>query len=127
MNSTFRKTLTVSLGLALLAGCTVENGQYTSGAPRPDTAPAVAVAPADVQLIAGTPSFAYEEIEELSVSVNKLTAFHPAPTEEDAREALRKAAAELGANAVINVEITEPRVTPLSWGARKATGIAIRH
>ncbi|MGB0900288.1 hypothetical protein [Halocynthiibacter sp.] len=116
-----------ALSITLLSGCVVENGQYTSGAPRAETVAQVTIAPENIQLLEGAPSVAYQEIQPLSVSVNKLTAFHPTPSEDDARAALRKAAAELGATAVINVEISNPRVTPLSWGARKATGLAVRY
>ena len=127
MRTTKIKFISAIIGATFLSGCVVENGQYTSGAPRTESAPQITVTAEDVQLIKGAPSVAYHEIQPLSVSVNKLTAFHPTPSEEDARDALRKAAAELGATAVINVEISNPRVTPLSWGARKATGLAVRY
>ncbi len=68
----------------------------------------------------------YTALGELRVSVNKTTAFHPAPTREMVIEKLREDAARLGANAVINAKVSEVRVSPLSWGTRTGTGTAVR-
>lgn len=113
--------------LIAVAACDVdEQGQYTTSATAREQAAPVAVAPASVQLLAGAPTRAYTVVETLNVTVNKLTAFHPNPTKEAVEARLRAEAARLGANAVIEVEISEVQVSPISWGTRTGKGIAVR-
>ncbi len=63
---------------------------------------------------------------DVKANVGKLTAFHPNPTEDDARAKLRIEAAELGADAVINAVIGDVGVCALSWGCRVSTGTAVK-
>lgn len=63
---------------------------------------------------------------ELKVTVNKTTAFHPAPTREMVIAKLQEDAAKLGANAVIGAEVTNVVVSPFSWGTRTGTGTAVQ-
>lgn len=116
----------------LVSACTLENGNYTTQPAEQKASEASAkvaapIAASQVTLSEGPAKGAHEVIGPISVDVNKLTAFHPNPTPELARAALQKKAAEIGANAVVNVEITGPRVTLLSWGAVQAKGDAIRY
>ena len=127
-----KTTLLAPIALLALAACDVQDGQYavnnagsTTAASAPAAQPA-SVTPASVQVFEGTPSQAFTVVGPLDVSVNKLTAFHPSPTREAAIARLQEAAAKLGANAVINVSIGDVKVTPLSWGARQATGTAVK-
>ncbi len=66
------------------------------------------------------------KIQDLKVAVNKTTAFHPEPTVELVQQKLREDAAKLGANAVMEVKISEPQVSWVSWGSRYGTGVAVR-
>lgn len=113
-----------------IAGCDVQDGQYAvanEGSTKPTVAAASApVQPTQVQIFEGVPTRAYTVLGELDISVNKLTAFHPSPTREAALTRLKEAAAKLGADAVINTNVGEIKVVPLSWGARQATGTAVK-
>jgi len=124
------KTLPALLCIAAIAACDVQDGQYATAAPGSTKAPESAVAkpatPEQVQIIEGTPTRAFNVLGPLDVTANKLTAFHPNPTREAALGRLREAAAKLGADAVINVTVGEVKVVPLSWGARQATGTAVK-
>ena len=121
----------VVAAVVALGACTVDDkGQYVSRPPAAAQPPAVVtspVAPTQVALLDAAPRRAFTVIKPLKVNVNKLTAFHPNPTEQDARDRLRAEAAALGADAVIDVTVSDIKVTPLSWGARTATGTAIRY
>jgi hypothetical protein len=124
------KLLAVLATLAI-AACDVQDGQFTtesqtSTKPVAGAAAAEPVQAADVQIFEGAPARAYTTLGPLDISVNKLTAFHPTPTREAAIKRLQEAAAKLGADAVINVTVGEVVVVPLSWGARKATGVAVK-
>lgn len=125
------KFLAVLTTLAI-AGCDVQDGQFTTESPA-STKPAVSavtaavpVKAADVQIFEGTPTRAYTTLGPINISVNKITAFHPTPTREAALKRVQETAAKLGADAVINVTVGEVQITPLSWGARKATGVAVK-
>ena len=62
---------------------------------------------------------------EVKGSVGKATILGKTPSVADAEAKLRIEAAKLGANAVINAEISEVTVCPLSWGCRNASGTAV--
>lgn len=124
---TLFRPLALVAALSIVAGCTVENGQYVTGKKPPEQqAQPVVKQAGDVTLFAGTPKRAYTVIGPVDVAVNKLTAFHPNPSVEQAEIALREEAAALGADAVINVKIGDVGVSMMSWGTRKAEGTAIR-
>ena len=116
-----------------LVGC---NTWEEAGVPTPrpeaqntaatEAAPKVVV-PAQVQLFEGTPSgLAYEVIQDIKVAVNKTTVFNADPTVAQVQERLRKSAAALGGDAVINVDISEVKVRAMSWGGRTGTGTVVR-
>lgn len=67
-----------------------------------------------------------EKLQDLKVAVNKTTAFHPEPTVEMVQQKLREDAAKLGADSVMEVKITEPQISFVSWGTRYGTGIAVK-
>ena len=62
----------------------------------------------------------------IKTSMGKATAFGKTPTVAYAQQKLRIEAAELGADAVINVEISDVTVCPFSWGCRNVSGTAVR-
>lgn len=125
------KLLAVLATLAI-AACDVQDGQYaiqSEASTKPLASAAATAGPvqaADVQVFEGAPARAYTTLGPIDISVNKITAFHPSPTREAAIKRLQEAAAKLGADAVINVTVGEVIVVPLSWGARKATGVAVK-
>ncbi|MEM6376129.1 MAG: heavy metal-binding domain-containing protein [Pseudomonadota bacterium] len=86
-----------------------------------------AVAPQDVQIFEGSlPAGSYDVVTDLVVSVNKTTAFNANPTREQVVAKLQEEAASIGANAVINAEISEVQVSLMSWGTRNGKGQAVR-
>jgi len=125
-----KSTFSGLLLLGALAACDVQDGQVAvpnQGSTKPVAAAAVVPQqPAGVQIFEGEPTRAYTVLGPLDISVNKLTAFHQTPTREAAIKRLQEAAAKLGADAVINVKIGDVKVVPLSWGARQATGTAVK-
>lgn len=68
----------------------------------------------------------YASLGDITVTVNKTTAFHPTPTREQVNKKLQEKAAELGANAVILVRYGQWGVSPLSWGSLEGKGRAIK-
>ena len=68
----------------------------------------------------------YNIIGKISVKLSKWTALSPDPTKEDADNKLREEAAKKGANAVIFVRYSGPKITLTSWGVLEANGEAVR-
>ncbi len=66
------------------------------------------------------------KLGELQVTVNKTTAFNADPTVEQVEQKLREDAAKLGALEVVETEISSVKISPLSWGSRSGTGVAVR-
>ncbi|MBR9841819.1 MAG: hypothetical protein GYB25_01545 [Rhodobacteraceae bacterium] len=127
---TIRKFAILATAAALLSGCATEEGTYVTGKTAPYEKPApeaVARTPDQIELFSGAPNRSFTEIKPIEVAVNKITAFHPSPTVEQAQKALRAEAASLGADAVINVTISDVGVSLISWGTRYAKGTAIKY
>lgn len=61
------------------------------------------------------------------MAVNKTTVFNPDPTVSQVEQRLRKSAAELGGDAVINVVISDVKVRVASWGGRTGTGTVVKY
>ena len=121
------------LGLTALAlaGCQISEGTHLAvkGPETPEAQAAVALAPvavADVVIVEGPTDRPHTVLGPIKVTVGKLTAFHPNPTRELALRRLQEAAVQEGANGVINVEVSDPKVVATSWGARVVTGTAVR-
>ena len=68
----------------------------------------------------------YNVIGKISVKLSKWTALSPDPTREDANNKLREEAAKKGANAVIFIRYSGPKITLTSWGVLEANGEAVR-
>lgn len=68
----------------------------------------------------------FQVLGPIESTVGKLTAFHPTPTAEQAKQKLQIEAAELGADAVINARIGSVQVCPFSWACRVSTGTAVK-
>ena len=68
----------------------------------------------------------YTVIQAVEVTVNKTTAFHPDPTQAQAKTKLQEAAAKIGADAVINAEYDPVSISFVSWGSLDARGTAVK-
>lgn len=68
----------------------------------------------------------YRVIGEIETGVKKLTAFSKDPSEEKVYRELWERGKKMGADAVVNANYGDPRVTFISWGSRKAKGQAIK-
>lgn len=122
-----RSLFGAATALCVLAACDVQDGQYSTT--RPDSTTTTTASPVtatQVQIFEGEPTRDYTVIGPVDIDVNKLTAGHPSPTREAAIARLQEAAGRIGADAVINVVVSDVRVTLLSWGARRATGTAVK-
>jgi hypothetical protein len=68
----------------------------------------------------------YEILGEIETNVRKATIFSKNPSQQKIYEELWERAERMGADAVINASYGDARVTAMSWGASKATGVAVR-
>lgn len=68
----------------------------------------------------------YEVVGEVETNVRKATIFSKSPSQEKIYRELWERAERLGADAVVNASYGDARVTLTSWGASKATGVAVR-
>ena len=68
----------------------------------------------------------YTFLGDVTVTVNKTTIFHPAPTRELVNKRLREEGAKLGADAMILVRYGEGGITPMSWGSLQGKGRAVK-
>lgn len=68
----------------------------------------------------------YRVVGEIETGVRKATIFSKDPSPEKVYRELWERGQRLGADAVVNAQFGDPRVTALSWGSRKATGQAIK-
>ncbi len=68
----------------------------------------------------------YEVLGEIETNVRKATIFSKSPSQQKIYEELWERAERMGADAVINASYGDARVTAMSWGASKATGVAVR-
>lgn len=68
----------------------------------------------------------YEIVGEVEVDVRKATVFSKSPSQQKIYKELWERAEKLGADAVVNASYGDARVTLISWGASRATGVAVR-
>lgn len=68
----------------------------------------------------------YEVVGEVETNVRKATVFSKAPSQRKIYKELWERAEKMGADAVVNASYGDARVTLTSWGASKATGVAVR-
>ena len=74
----------------------------------------------------GEPGTPYEAVGNVKVKKGaQPTPFNKRPTEDDVNVKLRQKAAQMGADAVINVQYTKG-VIPSSWRGMTATGTAVK-
>lgn len=124
-----RKPLALLL-FATLAACA---GDPTSSAVTGDGAritrgtPAEGRSPAVIPVMAGAPSRPYRVLEDMTATARQITVFGKVPTNADVDADLRKRAAELNADAVINVRYGQQGVGMVSWSQISGTGQAIKY
>jgi len=120
-----RTTLILGCACLTLAGCNTWSTSNVKANP-PETV-AAPVTPATVTVTEGDiTNRSYTKLSDLKVSVNKTTAFHPSPTREAVIAKLKEEAASIGADAVVNAEISDVQIGALSWGMRVGTGEAVK-
>jgi hypothetical protein len=79
-----------------------------------------------IEILPGEPGGAYETLGEIKARKGaQPTPFNKRPSEADVNVKLRKKAASLGADAVVNVRYTAG-VIPSSWRGMTATGTAVK-
>ena len=78
-----------------------------------------------IEIHVGDPGFEYDPIRELEVKSEARSAFSKSPNEDDVNMQLRRLAASVGGDAVVNVQYNRG-VSMSSWNSLKATGLAVR-
>jgi hypothetical protein len=124
--TTYLRLAMVVCAMAVLPACA--DGWSTSQvSAKPAGAPARAPTTADkIQIVEGDiTDRPYKSLGDISVTVNKTTIFNADPTREMVNQRLRAKAAELGADAVIQVRYGTVGVALMSWGALDGKGRAI--
>ena len=123
MISHLKKLVLVSIIVIFASGCATHSNRVSSSVKEAEIAVdayAGEVTITEDVLEAGS----YEEVDSLSVTLKKLTAFHPNPTKEQADEALTEQARLLGADTVMGVKY-KSGVGFTTWNYIKATGTAV--
>ena len=72
------------------------------------------------------PDRKYVSLGDVTVTVNKTTVFHAAPTRDMVNQKLKEEAAKLGADAVVFVRYGSVGVSALSYGSLEGKGRAIK-
>lgn len=68
----------------------------------------------------------YKVLGEVKAEVRKATIFSKAPAQDKIYRELWERGEKLGADAVIKAQYGDARVTAMSWGSSKATGVAVK-
>lgn len=120
-----KQLIAIAAAVALTAG----TAALAQDAPRPPADPVSYEAirnltpPVTAGDITGRP---YRVVGEVRAEVRKATVFSRAPSQNHVFRELWERAERLGADAVINANYGDARVTAMSWGSRRATGQAIK-
>lgn len=77
-----------------------------------------------VEIHTGIPDKPYKRLQEIEAKRSKRTAFSADPTLEEVNDELRQLAAQVGANAVIDVSYKRG-MSLTSYGVLKASGLAV--
>ena len=120
--------LVSSLTLSACAGTWEDDGLRNAKAGAPGAAPVAAKSADQVQQYPGsTAAKPFTVIQDISVAVNKTTAFNADPTVAQVEARLKESAAALGGDAVTNVVISDVRIGVMSWGVRTGKGTVVRY
>jgi hypothetical protein len=116
----------LSIGLIATASACANGWATTSVSPQPAAAGRAPTPVDKIQIIEGdVADKPYKSLGDVSVTVNKVTAFNAAPTHAMVDQRLRAEAAKLGADAVIQVRYGNVGVSLMSWGSLDGKGRAI--
>jgi len=127
MKATVCLRLALAIGaMALLPACADGwSTSHVSGKPTGVAAKAPTT-PDKIQIVEGDiTDRPYKSLGDVSVTVNKTTIFNADPTREMVNQRLRTRAAELGADAVIQVRYGTVGIGLMSWGSLDGKGRAI--
>lgn len=112
----------------LVSGCATWSHSTVDNAPRGAAAAVAAPTPvAKIEVMESDSQRKYTSLGDITVTVNKTTVFHPAPTRELVNQALKEKAAELGADAVVLVRYGTVGVSLMSWGSLEGKGRAVKY
>lgn len=133
----YTRTTAIVVLTLLLAGCGARSFNQTTTAAGQTTTAADSYVEDDAELSKAAAAIVliegdlkdrkYQRLGDISVSVSKNNAFEPDPTKALIDEQLRREAAKLKADAVINVVYDGPKVTLLSWGSMDGKGVAVKY
>jgi len=119
----------IAISALALAGCA---STWSTSSVDSSSADAVATSaprksPAKIMLTHGDiKNRGYKLIGDITVTVNKTTAFDANPTQEMVAAKLKEKAAEMGADAVIFVRYGKVGMGILSWGSLEGKGRAVK-
>ena len=112
----------------LVSGCATWSHSTVDNAPQRPAAPVAKATPAaQIAVMESDASRKYASLGDITVTVNKTTVFHPAPTRELVNQALKEKAAEMGADAVVLVRYGTVGVSLMSWGSLEGKGRAVKY
>jgi len=117
------KTAFLFTGILFFSGC---SSWSTSSVDKKENTKYQPTKPDLIKIYQGDLEKKYESLGEVSVSVHKTTLFHPDPTRELVDQKLKENAAQLGADAVINVKYGTVSVSLWSYGTLEGSGKAIK-
>ncbi|MEP1519448.1 hypothetical protein [Ascidiaceihabitans sp.] len=122
------KKLFAIVALSALAACDTMTAPADIGTKAAEAQAATTTPINQIQLVSGNTvnNGNFTVIGEVKADVGKKTAFGKTPTVEDAQTNLRIKAAGVGADAVINTQISDVTICALSWGCRVVSGTAVK-
>lgn len=119
------------LCLAALAGCASDPTRIADGPRNVGTVAArprpTGQAPAIIPISTEGTSRPHVVLENMTATARQITVFGKVPTNADVDSDLRKRAAELGADAIVNVRYGKQGVGVISWSQISGEGQAIRY
>lgn len=128
IDSNVRRAGILACTAVFAAGCATWSHTTVDNPSRPAAAAAVAPTPvAQIVVMEADSPRKYTSLGDITVTVNKTTAFHPAPTRELVNQALKEKAAEMGADAVVLVRYGTVGVSLMSWGSLEGKGRAVKY
>ena len=112
----------------ILAGCATDPPRIADGIARgePATGPQRVTA-ANMPISTGPATRPARVLEDMTATARQWTVFGKKPTQADVDTDLAKRAAELNADAVVNVRYGEQGAGAISWSQISGTGQAIRY
>jgi len=114
--------------LVLLTGCsTYSSSKFIRDGSYETIFDDKVISPSEVIISEDNIKNKYIVMGKIEVTVNKTTAFHPDPTKEIVNAVLQEKAADIGADAVIEVIYIGPRISFASWGTMEGIGTAVKY